>query len=88
MYRLSIVRVISSFGWFKVVFEQDNSEGQCTGVIESQKSNNDANYLAIAAKMFGFEEEALLTCLTKQNMYVGGNIIVKVQSYAQVRCQL
>lgn len=36
-----------------------------------------------AAELFGVEAEDLLTCLTKQNMYVNNAVIVKVQTLAQ-----
>ena len=44
-----------------------------------------AESLRLAAALLGFEAEDLLTCLTKQNMYVGGATIIKLQSFAQVK---
>ena len=36
-----------------------------------------------AAELFGVEADDLLTCLTKQNMYVNNAVIVKIQTLAQ-----
>lgn len=36
-----------------------------------------------ASQLLGFDAQDLLTCMTKQNMYVGGATIVKLQSFAQ-----
>jgi len=47
-----------------------------------------AESLRLAAALLGFEAEDLLTCLTKQNMYVGGATIIKLQSFAQVQCTI
>ena len=43
-----------------------------------------AEELRLAADLLGVQTDDLLTCLTKQNMYVGGATIIKLQSFAQV----
>jgi myosin heavy subunit len=49
-----------------VAFGEDDHEGQVGPVTE-----NSSRFLSVAAKLFGVEEEALLTAMTKQNMFVG-----------------
>jgi myosin-5 len=44
-----------------------------------------AQALRIASELLGVDSEDMLACMTKQNMYVGGATIVKVQTYSQVR---
>jgi myosin-5 len=43
-----------------------------------------AQALRIASELLGVDSEAMLACMTKQNMYVGGATIVKVQTFSQV----
>jgi myosin heavy subunit len=38
-----------------------------------------------ACKLLGLDVEDAIIALTKQNMFVEGSVIVKQQSYAQVR---
>jgi myosin heavy subunit len=56
--------------------KDENEVGNVTE--ESQQFLNDASAL------FGLEVEDMITALSKQNMYVGNTVIVKVQSLAQV----
>jgi myosin heavy subunit len=44
-----------------------------------------AQALRIASELLGVDSEDMLACMTKQNMYVGGATIVKVQTFSQVR---
>lgn len=64
-----------------VVFERGSEaeEDQVSGATTAS-----AEELRVAAELLGVETEDLLTCLTKQNMYVGGATIIKMQSFAQV----
>lgn len=64
-------------------FECDDGEGQVGGITEQSQSS-----FQIAAKLLGFYEVDLLAALTKQNMFVGGSIIVKTQTQAQANDKL
>jgi myosin heavy subunit len=62
-----------------VLFEEDDGEGQVQGV-----SNDTIAPFQAAAKHLGVDEKQLLFALTKQNMYVNGQTIVKTQTQVQV----
>jgi myosin heavy subunit len=62
-----------------VGFDRDETEDQVSGASAAT-----AQSLRRAAELLGVETEELLACMAKQNMYVGGSTIVKVQSLSQV----
>jgi myosin-5 len=63
-----------------VQFGEDDSEGQVGGILPSR-----TNAFSAAATCLGVSESDLLFALTKQNMYVSGHTIVKMQTQAQVK---
>jgi myosin heavy subunit len=62
-----------------VEFEENESGDQVSSITNETK-----DFFRKVCCLFGFEEEELFNCLTKQNMYVNNNIIVKVQNLSQV----
>ena len=79
--QLDIFRMLSSILHLgNVVFDntQQSEEDQVSAATAET-----VEALRLAAELLGFETEDLLTCLTKQNMYVGGATIIKVQSFSQ-----
>ena len=63
-----------------ISFESDQNDYE---VGKISKEREDA--FQAAARLLGLLPEELLTAMTKQNMHVGGAVIVKPQSHAQVR---
>lgn len=64
-----------------VDFQQDELE---EGLVSAGSSDNSSDDLRRAAQLLGFNTDELITSMTRQNMYVSGATIVKVQSYTQV----
>ena len=50
----------------------------------SMPTTETADALRLAAELLGADSADMLSCLTKQNMYVGGATIVKAQTFSQV----
>jgi myosin heavy subunit len=77
----SIFRLLSSILHLgNVVFQSDSTEED---QVSAATADTNAE-LEVAAQLLGVSADDLLTCMTKQNMYVGGATIVKVQSFSQV----
>ncbi len=62
-----------------VTFGPDNSEGQVGGITDTSRQ-----FFDDAARCLGVDGEELQVALMKQNMHVGGQVIVKTQSQSQV----
>ena len=62
-----------------VEFDPDTSEGQVGGVSTSSQEAFET-----AASLLGVDSQEFLFALTKQNMYVSGQTIVKTQTQSQV----
>ena len=61
-----------------VKFEENDDNNQVPGILDSSILD-----FSVTSKFLGVPENDLLFALTKQNMYVGGNVIVKVASQHQ-----
>ena len=59
-------------------FQENNDENQVPGILDDSILD-----FHLASQFLGLQENDLLFALTKQNMYVGGNIIIKVASQLQ-----
>jgi myosin heavy subunit len=82
--QLDIFRLLASILHMgNVVF--DNTQQLEEDQVSSATAET-AESLRLASDLLGVGAEDLLTCLTKQNMYVGGATIIKMQSYSQVLC--
>lgn len=78
--QLMICRLLSGILHIgNLVFEPDDHDGQVGGVTAESSGS-----LGVACDMLGLSVEDLVNCLTKQNMYVEGSTITKLQSHAQV----
>lgn len=62
-----------------VLFDESTDADQICSTAEATKDS-----FKHAADLFGLKSDELLNCLTKQNMYVNGAVIVKVQTHTQV----
>jgi myosin protein heavy chain len=69
------------------VFFEDQADSESSLLLEHNLFVPDQAKDAFdkTCKLLGFESEDLVNSMTKQNMYVNNNIIVKVQSLSQVR---
>ena len=63
-----------------ISFESDQSDYEVGNISKDREEAFQA-----AARLLGLLPEELLIAMTKQNMHVGGAVIVKPQSHAQVR---